>query len=418
EFTGTACPAPCEEACVLSINEPAVTIKSVELAIIEHAFQKGWIQPMPPLTRTYKTVAIVGSGPTGLIAAAQLNKAGHSVTVFERADRIGGLLVYGIPNMKLDKVDKVQRRVEILQQEGIEFKTDIEIGVEPNTLASLRSTYDAVLLATGATQSRDSLAKIPGRELKGIYQAMEFLSLSQKSWLDSEHDDEKFIDCAGRKVVVIGGGDTAVDCVATAIRLGAESVLQFSRRPAGSKPKSRWPYWDEDVYRVEYAHEEVQAVNSRDPREYEVQSRAFVGEDGVLKGIETVQVSFDPVTRTTKPIEGSEHTYPCDLALLAMGFTGPDQNVDQGALPRKEGCFDADYGTYTVNGTSATGAVTEAPIFAAGDCRRGASLIVTALAEGRDVAGTISACRTGSFALGSSCGDERLRSIIVVLGCS
>ncbi|EER07866.1 glutamate synthase, putative, partial [Perkinsus marinus ATCC 50983] len=170
EFTGTACPAPCEEACVLSINEPPVTIKSVELAIIEHAFQKGWIQPMPPLTRTYKTVAIVGSGPAGLVAAAQLNKAGHSVTVFERADRIGGLLVYGIPNMKLDKIDKVQRRVEILQQEGIEFKTDIEIGVEPFTLSSLRAGYDAVLLATGATQSRDTLTRIPGRQLKGIYQ--------------------------------------------------------------------------------------------------------------------------------------------------------------------------------------------------------------------------------------------------------
>ncbi|EEQ99949.1 conserved hypothetical protein, partial [Perkinsus marinus ATCC 50983] len=257
EFTGTACPAPCEEACVLSITSPPVTIKSVELAIIEHAFQKGWIQPMPPLTRTYKTVAIVGSGPAGLVAAAQLNKAGHSVTVFERADRIGGLLVYGIPNMKLDKIDKVQRRVEILQQEGIEFKTDIEIGVEPHTLSSLRAGYDAVLVATGATQSRDTLTRIPGRQLKGIYQIC------------------------------------------------------------------------------------------------------------------------------------SEHTYPCDLALLAMGFTGPDQVVDQGALPRKEGCFDAEYGSYIVNSASLSGIGTEAPVFAAGDCRRGASLIVTALAEGRDVAAVI-----------------------------
>ena len=328
EFTGTTCPAPCEEACVLGINEKPVAIKTTELSIIEYGFSKGWVKPQPPLQRTGRRIAIIGSGPAGLAAAQQLNRAGHLVEVIERADRPGGLLMYGIPSMKLDKIDKVLRRIKLMQQEGISFKCNTEVGKDV-TLNGLCSQNDAVIMATGATMWRD-MRNADGRNLKNVVQAMDFLTDTQKKNLDSEmglkNTSTTTYDVQGKRVVVIGGGDTAVDCVATAIRLGAKSVLQFSRRDAAPKDRPKhtpWPCWA-DTYRVDYAHSEGESTLGRDPREYMVQTKSFraSAQDPSAVGA-VVAAKVNPSGKETGTVN-----YPAELVVLAMGFTGPDTAID------------------------------------------------------------------------------------------
>jgi len=396
EFTGTTCPAPCEEACVLGINEDPVAIKSTELAIIEYGFSKGWVKPQIPQTRTRKRISIVGSGPAGLAAAQQLNRAGHFVQVIERADRGGGLLMYGIPSMKLAKTEKVQRRLNLLKDEGIEFKFNFEVGRDA-TMAQLCSESDAVILATGATQWRD-MRNVEGRQLKNIVQAMDFLSLTQKVNLDAEagsssHKDhqEQPYDIQGKHVVVIGGGDTAVDCVATSVRLGAKNVVQFSRRDKA--PESRpnhtpWPCWA-DTYRVDYAHSEVMALTGKDPRAYHVTTKAFKPHSEDSSRVGAV------VASSTEKDGGGDTEYKADIVIFAMGFTGPDSALDpQGLLKRDaHSNYLAPYGEYNTEGSPWKN------LFACGDCRRGASLVVTAIAEGRDCAARVDAFLMGDTSL-------------------
>ncbi|HET9598296.1 MAG TPA: glutamate synthase subunit beta, partial [Anaeromyxobacteraceae bacterium] len=278
EFTGRVCPAPCEGSCTLGINAPPVTIKSIECEIVDRAWANGWVKPQPPLARTGKRVAVVGSGPAGLAAAAQLNKAGHAVTVFERADRVGGLLMYGIPNMKLDK-RVVERRVKLMADEGVKFVTSTEVGKD-FPASRLTSDFDAAVITTGATAARD--LKIEGRGLSGIHLAMEFLHANTKSLLDSNHKDGKYIDAKGKHVIVICGGDTGTDCVGTAIRHGAKSVVQLEimpRPPDERAADNPWPQWPK-VYKLDYGQEEAKALWGDDPRAYAVQTRRFVGDDG------------------------------------------------------------------------------------------------------------------------------------------
>jgi len=391
EFTGTTCPAPCEEACVLGINEKPVAIKTTELSIIEYGFSKGWVKPQPPLQRTGRRVAIIGSGPAGLAAAQQLNRAGHLVDVIERADRPGGLLMYGIPSMKLDKIDKVLRRIKLMQQEGITFKCNLEVGKDV-TLNELCSKNDAVIMATGATMWRD-MRNTENRNLKNIVQAMDFLTDTQKKNLDTEMGmkkaDTKTYDVMGKRVVVIGGGDTAVDCVGTAIRLGAKSVLQFSRRDAAPKDRPQhtpWPCWA-DTFRVDYAHSEGKSHHGRDPREYMVQTKSFrAGSDPSAVGA-VVAAKLNPSGKEVGTVE-----YPAELVILAMGFTGPDSAIDpQNQLARdSHSNFKAQYGEYQAEDSPWSN------LYVCGDCRRGASLVVTAIAEGRDCAARVDAQLMGS----------------------
>jgi glutamate synthase (NADH) len=370
EFTGRVCPAPCEGACVLGINEDPVGIKSVECAIIDRGFEMGWMVPNPPKVRTGKRVAIIGSGPAGLACADQLNRAGHKVTVYERADRIGGLLMYGIPNMKLDK-KIVQRRVNFMADEGVEFVTGVEVGPKNETsLDSLRSEYDAVVVATGATIARD--LKIPGRDLDGVHFAMQFLHKNTKSLLDSELQDNAYISAKGKDVIVIGGGDTGNDCIGTSVRHGAKSVTNFELLP--QPPPQRavdnpWPQWPR-IYRVDYGHTEVKTHMGKDPREYCVMSKDFVGdENGSVAGVNTVRVEWTKSATggwDMKQVEGSEQFFPAQLVLLSMGFLGPDElstEIEKDA--RKN--FKTAPGKYSTNLPG---------VFAAGDCRRGQSLIV------------------------------------------
>mmetsp|Transcript_108402 Transcript_108402/g.198583 ORF Transcript_108402/g.198583 Transcript_108402/m.198583 type:complete len:2435 (-) Transcript_108402:256-7560(-) len=389
EFTGTTCPAPCEEACVLGINEKPVAIKSVELSIIEYGFSKGWIKPQPPADRTGRKVTIIGSGPAGLAAAQQLNRAGHTVTVIERADRPGGLLMYGIPSMKLDK-SKVLRRTEILEHEGVEIKCNVEIGRDVS-LWDLHKQNDAVVMATGATQCRDMLSA-HGRSLGNVVQAMDFLGASQKANMDADchptkgpSKSKQVFEAQDKNVIVIGGGDTAVDCVGTALRLGAKSVLQFSRRDKTSEQRPKhtpWPCWA-DTYRVDYAHAENTAIHGRDPREYLVVTKAFVpsAKDPSMVG------AVRAAKMTTRGSESGEVVdYPADIVILAMGFTGPDEVIDPGRSlweRDEQSNVKAAYGDYRVAGSPFTN------VFACGDCRRGASLVVTAIAEGRDCASRV-----------------------------
>src|SRR3954463_14585207 len=271
EFTGRVCPAPCEGSCVLGISEPAVTIKSIECAIVDRGFAEGWVVPEPPAKRTGKKVAVVGSGPSGLAAAAQLNRAGHLVTVYERADRIGGLLMYGIPHMKLDKA-LVQRRVDLRAAEGVKFVTNTAVG-ENLPAAQLKDEFDAVVLCMGATKPRD--LPVPGRELKGIHFAMEFLHANTKSLLDSKHEDGKYISAKDKHVIVIGGGDTGTDCVGTAMRHGCKSLVQLEimpRPPDERASDNPWPQWPK-VYKLDYGQEEVAALFGADPREYAVTTK-------------------------------------------------------------------------------------------------------------------------------------------------
>jgi glutamate synthase (NADPH/NADH) len=371
EFTGRVCPAPCEGACVLGINEDPVGIKSIECAIIDRGFEMGWMVPSPPPVRTGKSIAVIGSGPAGLATADQLNKAGHTVTVYERADRAGGLLMYGIPNMKLDK-NVVQRRVDFMASEGVKFITNTAVGEGDITLDSLRGSNDAVVIATGATVARD--LPIPNRSLDGVHFAMEFLHKNTKSLLDSELADGSYISAKDKHVVVIGGGDTGNDCIGTSVRHGAKSVTNFELLPQPPPERASdnpWPQWPR-IYRVDYGHAEVKTHMGKDPREYCVMSKDFVDDGtGKVKGINTVRVEWTKSATggwDMKQVEGSEEFFPADLVLLSMGFLGPEDRVLGNEIEK-----DARKNIKTPQGkynTNIDG------VFAAGDCRRGQSLIV------------------------------------------
>lgn len=381
EFTGRICPAPCEAACVLAINEPSVTIKSIECAIIDKGFEEGWVVPEPPAKRTGKRVAVVGSGPAGLACAAQLNKAGHWVTVFERDDRIGGLLMYGIPNPHLDK-KIVQRRINLMAEEGVKFVTNTEVG-ENYPATRLLKEFDAVVLCGGATKPRD--LPIEGRELKGIHFAMEFLRANTKSLLDSNLEDGNYISAEGQDVMVLGGGDTGTDCVATAMRHRCRSLVQFEilpKPPAERAPDNPWPQWAK-VYRLDYGQEEAAAVFGNDPRKYRVLTKKFVGdEEGYVKELHTIRVEWqkgDNGRPVIKEIPGTEKVWPAQLVLLALGFVGPeDALLDQLSVERDERSnAKAEHGKFATNIKG---------VFAAGDMRRGQSLVVWAINEGREAA--------------------------------
>lgn len=387
EFTGRVCPAPCEGSCVLGIIENPVSIKNIECSIIDKAFEEGWMVPRPPLKRTGKRVAIVGSGPSGLAAADQLNKMGHFVKVFERSDRIGGLMMYGVPNMKADKVDIVQRRVDLMAKEGIDFVANANVGVDSlYSLERLREENDAIILAVGSTKPRD--LPVPGRDLSGIHFAMEFLHANTKSLLDSNLQDGNYISAKGKKVVVIGGGDTGTDCIGTSIRHGCSNVVNLEllpEPPLTRAPGNPWPQWPR-IFRVDYGHQEAVAKFGKDPRSYEVLTKKFVGDkNGVVKGLEVVRVRWEKDSSGKfqfKEIEGSEEIIEADLVLLAMGFLGPEPTVaDKLGMERdRRSNFKADYGRFS---TSVDG------VFAAGDCRRGQSLVVWAIAEGRQAASQV-----------------------------
>lgn len=381
EFTGRVCPAPCESSCVLGITDPPVAIKSIEQAIIDRGFEEGWVVPNPPDKRTGKTVGVVGSGPAGLAAAAQLNKAGHKVTVYERADRIGGLLTYGIPNMKLDK-SIVQRRVDLMKEEGIEFVVNTEIGSDiPAT--DLKEKYDALILAGGATNPRD--LPIDGRDLDGIHFAMEFLHADTQSLLDSDHEDDEFISAKDKHVIVIGGGDTGTDCVSTSMRHECKSLTQFEIMPKPPDNRSNenpWPEWP-NVYKLDYGQEEARKKFGDDPRQYEVMTKKFVDDgNGNVKELHTVLVKWEPGDNgRMKPVEveGSHKVWKADLVLLAMGFLGPENPLLEQLNVERDGRSNAkaEHGEFD---TSVQG------VFAAGDMRRGQSLIVWAINEGRGAA--------------------------------
>ncbi|KAJ2770684.1 glutamate synthase [NADH], partial [Coemansia nantahalensis] len=378
EFTGRVCPAPCEGACVAGISEMPVAIKSIEAAIIDHAWEMGWMAPCPPAVRTGKRVAIVGSGPAGLAAAEQLNNAGHTVTVYEREDRIGGLLFYGIPNMKLDK-KLVQRRVDKMAAEGVEFVANAHVGVT-HSARQLHDANDAVLLATGATWPRD--LPIEGRKLDGVHFAMDYLTGSTKSVLDGSRALQ--LSAAGKRVVVIGGGDTGNDCIGTAVRHGAASVVNFEllpQPPAQRASDNPWPQFPR-VYRIDYGHEEVISRWGKDPREYCISAKRFIGDGSRVQAIETVRVEWTKTPAgqwSMAEVPGSEERHEADLVLLAMGFLGPENKVIEELRvaqgPRSN--------IQTPDGSYQTSV---AKVFAAGDCRRGQSLIVWGINEGRQAA--------------------------------
>jgi len=394
EFTGRVCPAPCEGACVLGITDPAVTIKNIEMAIIDRGFAEGWVTPSPPLERTGKNIAVIGSGPTGLAAADQLNKAGHSVTVYERADRIGGLLMYGIPNMKLDKSEVVDRRVNLLRAEGVEFVVNSHIADGANGSMDanhLLGSNDAVLLATGATVPRD--LPIPGRDLSGVHFAMEFLTANTKSLLDSELGDGDYISAKDKDVIVIGGGDTGTDCIGTSMRHGCRSLVNFELFPKPPNDRAAdnpWPTWPR-IFRTDYGHQEAAAKFNDDPRVYAISSTGFVtGDQGQVTGIKTVNVEFK--SGKFEEIPGSEQEWKADLVLLAMGFLGPEHPIGDalGIDYDDRSNYQADYGKYQTNVSK---------VFAAGDCRRGQSLVVRAINEGREAAREIDRFLMGSTVL-------------------
>ncbi len=410
EFTGRVCPAPCEGSCTLGIHEPPVTIKNIECTIIDKGFAEGWLVPAPPAKRTGKKVAVVGSGPSGLACAAQLNTAGHWVTVFERADRIGGLLMYGIPNMKLDK-QIVQRRVDLMAAEGITFITNTEVGKD-YPAEKLLQEFDAVVLCGGATKPRD--LPIEGRNLKGIHFAMEFLHGNTKSLLDGREEgtrggeearrrgEEKFIassphessphlssppiSAAGKDVIVIGGGDTGTDCVGTALRQGCRSVTQIEilpQPPLARQPDNPWPEWPK-VYKLDYGQEEAKALYGADPRRYLYTPTHFVGdENGCVKEVHAMQVEWVKGNNGSPPspqkIAGAERVWPAQLVLLAMGFLGPEDTLlaPLGVERDQRGNAKAEYGRFATNIPG---------VFAAGDMRRGQSLVVWAINEGRGAA--------------------------------
>ena len=381
EFTGRVCPAPCEGSCVLGIDGDPVNIKSIECAIVDRGFAEGWIFPEPPANRTGQKVAIIGSGPAGLACAAQLNKAGHTVTVWERSDRVGGLLMYGIPNMKLDK-SLVQRRVDLLAAEGIEFITDTEVG--RNCPADqMVNEFDAIVLCGGATKPRD--LPVENRELKRIHFAMEFLHANTRSFLNDGHASGDYISAKDKDVVVIGGGDTGTDCVATALRHGCRSLVQLeilAQQPDARALQNPWPQWPR-IHRVDYGHEEAIAMAGKDPREFCVMTQKFIGDDaGNVKGIQTSEITWQRNNGGhARPVPTSDktRTWPADLVLLAMGFLGPpaDGLISQlGLTLNARGTIDVDENKMT----------SRRGVFAAGDIERGQSLVVWAIADGRRAA--------------------------------
>ncbi len=383
EFTGRLCPAPCEAACVLGINQDPVTIKQVEVSIIDRAWQEGWVTPVLPSTRTGKRVAVIGSGPAGLAAAQQLTRAGHQVTVYERADRIGGLLRYGIPHFKMEK-HHLDRRLAQMEEEGTHFRAGVDVGVDIS-VEQLRAEHDAVVLAGGSTTARD--LPIPGRDLDGIHQAMEFLPWSNRAQEGDLEVTEVPISAAGRKVVIIGGGDTGADCLGTSHRHGAASVHQFEimPRPADERPAANpWPTWPM-MLRTSSAHEEG------GERVFSVNTRAFLGDDrGQVRALEAHEVEF--VDGRFQEVAGSDFELEADLVLLAMGFVGPEQDgllselgvelTDRGNVARDDG-----YATSVED------------VWVCGDMGRGQSLIVWAIAEGRACAAAVDEALMGSSAL-------------------
>lgn len=383
EFTGRVCPAPCEGACVLGVIEPAVTIKNIECAIVDKGWEEGWIKPQPPKNRTGKKVAVVGSGPAGLACADQLNQAGHEVTVYERADRIGGLLMYGIPNMKLEKEEVVQRRVDLMAEEGIKFITNTAIGTDIPA-KQLSEDFDAVVYCTGATKPRD--LPIEGREFKGVHYAMEFLTGNTQYQLDNKFDGSlPEINAKGKDVVVIGGGDTGTDCVGTSMRHGCNSVTQLEimpKPPMERADNNPWPEWPK-IYRMDYGQEEAKARFGDDPRTYLVMTERFVADDaGNLTGLEIVNIEWgkdDQGRFVPQKLEDTRRTIPAQLATLAMGFLGPEEAIveqlDLETDPRSN--IKAEHEKYVTNVPG---------VFAAGDCRRGQSLVVWAINEGRGAA--------------------------------
>ncbi len=396
EITGRVCPAPCEEACVLGINELPVTIKNIERSIIERAFESGWITSRPPAKRTGKCVAVVGSGPAGLACAEQLNRAGHLVTVFERADRIGGLLRYGIPDFKMEK-SVVDRRLALMMAEGVIFKTGVNVGVDV-TAYQLVDEFDAVVLCVGATKARD--LAIPGRELDGVHLAMDFLPQQNRrvagesvAWCDGGwwfSDDRADIVARDKHVIVIGGGDTGSDCVGTSTRQGAASVTQFellAKPPEGRPDHQPWPYWPAKL-RTSSSHEEGCE------RHWNILTNRFNGDRGRVKSLEAVAVDWQPSGDGSGSrmctVPGSEKSWPADLVLLAMGFVSPETDgiIGQfGVQLDQRGCVQAD----EMYRTSVDG------VFACGDIRRGQSLVVWAIAEGRDAA-----CGVDRYLMGST----------------
>jgi glutamate synthase (NADPH/NADH) small chain len=382
EFTGRLCPAPCEGSCVLGINDDPVTIKAVEVSIIEHAFERGWVTPETPATRTGKKVAVVGSGPAGLAAAEQLNRAGHAVIVFERADRVGGLLRYGIPEFKMEK-RFLDRRLELMEKQGVVFQTNAHVGVNV-PVADLRRDFDAIVLAGGACAPRD--LPIPGRELGGIHFAMDYLTLQNKRCEGDTISDAAFISAQGKRVVIIGGGDTGADCLGTVHRQGAVSVHQFEllpRPPDTRAPDNPWPQWP-NVFRVSSAHEEG------GERVYAVSTQRFLGDGGHVKRLEAVKVDMlrERGRVEFRPVPGSEFTLDVELVLLAMGFVGPEKPgmlTDLGVKLTERGNVWRDAGWMT----SVPG------VFACGDMQRGQSLIVWAIAEGRSAARGVDAYLMG-----------------------
>lgn len=380
EFTGRVCPAPCEGSCVAGLIGEPVAIKSIEQAIVDKAFEEGWVVADPPEYRTGKTVAIVGSGPAGLAAADQLNQAGHEVTVYERADRVGGLLTYGIPNMKLDK-SLVERRVDLLEAEGITFITNTEVGTDLPA-QELTDGFDAVVLAGGATNPRD--LPIDGRSLKGIHYAMDFLRADTKHLLNGSTNGQ-IISAKDKDVIVIGGGDTGTDCISTALRHSCRSLTQFEimPKPPGSRAEENpWPEWPH-IYRVDYGQEEAQAQFGRDPRSYQVMTRQFTGNGTEhVTELHTVQVEWEEEEngrKVPKEVPGTEKVWKANMVLLALGFTGPESPLLEALNVERDSRSNAKarYGDYH---TSQEG------VFAAGDMRRGQSLVVWAIKEGRGAA--------------------------------
>ena len=389
EFTGSICPAPCEEACCVAYNSDAVTIKNVELSIVQRGWEEGWIKPVVPRRRTGRSVAVVGSGPAGLAAAQQLCRAGHGVTVFEKSDRIGGLLRYGIPEFKMEK-HLIDNRLEQMKAEGVSFQTGVHVGVDLSA-AELRKNFDAVLLCMGAEDGRDLL--VDGRELEGIHYAMDFLPQQNKRCHGDEIDPAVAIDARGKNVIVLGGGDTGSDCVGTSLRQGAKSVTSIElleRPPEESDPSTPWPMW-RMVYRSSSSHDEGGT------REFSLMTKRLSGSDGRVKKIHGVQVhQGEPDAsgrRALEEVAGSEFEMDADLILLAMGFLGPIHAGlldDLGLEYDQRGNIRADTSQYL---TSQPG------IFAAGDCRRGQSLVVWALSEGREAARAVDSYLMGESRL-------------------
>lgn len=380
EFTGRVCPAPCEGSCVLGMTEPAVTIKNIEVSIVDRGWDEGWITPQPPGKRTGKTVAVVGSGPAGLSAAAQLNKAGHRVTVYERSDRIGGLLMYGIPNMKLDKT-LVQRRVDLMEAEGVSFVTNTEVGTDIES-QKLIDDHDAVVLCIGALKPRD--LPVPGREFNGVHQALDFLHANTKSLLDSQLANGDYITAKDKNVIVLGGGDTGTDCVATSLRHGCKSLFQFDIIPEPPNDRTSgnpWPEWPK-VYKLDYGQEEAAALFGDAPRKYLISTMRFLDDGaGNLKGLVTQEVEWVKADdgRPFREVPGTEKEWPAELVLLSMGWLGPQDTIPEQLDLERDPRSNVKAGENDY-ATSIPG------VFAAGDVRRGMSLVVWAFKEGRGVA--------------------------------